>query len=95
MPFRFCIRIYAFSELLGRFYTCSSFFLEISTSKLKQKQEWELHYIELKKQSNVTARDFLLTQVGNDEFPQAIKLPEVLLEVLIDEAFTLTDPLSI
>jgi hypothetical protein len=33
--------------------------------------------------------------VGHDKFPEAIKLPTTLPEVLIDEPFTLTDPLSI
>lgn len=64
-------------------------------TRLKGKQEWELHYAELKRQSTTAARDYLLSLIGNDEFPEAMKLPTTLPEVLIKEPFTLTDPLSI
>jgi hypothetical protein len=58
-------------------------------------EEWEAKYTQLKKESTTAARDYLLNLVGNDEFPEAMKLPEVLPKVLIDEAFTISDPLSI
>jgi hypothetical protein len=66
-----------------------------ASQRTKLKQEWELKYAELKRQSNQAARDYLLQLVGHDEFPEAMRLPTALPEVLIDEPFTLDDPLSI
>jgi hypothetical protein len=68
---------------------------ESSQRPQKDKQAWQVKYTELKSKSTKYARDYLVELIGNDEFPEALRIPTVPPEVLINEPFTLSDPLSI
>jgi len=66
-----------------------------STRRTKQKQQWEVEYDKLKKRSTQDARDYLVQLIGNEEYPEALKVPIVPPTVLLDIPFTLDNPLSI
>jgi Transposase IS4 len=63
--------------------------------RTKQKHEWEVEYDRLKKTSTKCARDYLVQLIGNDEYPEVLKLPKDSPEVLLDCLFTPEDPLSV
>ena len=60
-----------------------------------KKQDWELEFEERKKESKKAARDYLVQLIGNDEYPEVLRVPTVTPEVLIKDPFLLEDPLAI
>lgn len=61
----------------------------------RQKHDWETEYQKIKKESTAGARDYLIQLIGNDKYPEVLRVPNISPQVLINEEFTLEDPLSI
>jgi hypothetical protein len=63
--------------------------------KEKELPTWHRKYNRLKKQSAAAARDYLVEIIGHDSFEEALRVPKIAPEVLLDDPFNLRDPLSV
>jgi Transposase IS4 len=64
--------------------------------RTKEKHHWEVEYEALKKnKSTQAARDYLVRLIGNDEYPEVLKVPVTPPEVLLDCPFNTDDPLAV
>ena len=66
-----------------------------SDKKTDTKQAWETEYERLKKKSIQQARDYLVQLIGNDEFPEVLRVPIVPPKILLNCATVPNDPLSV
>jgi hypothetical protein len=69
--------------------------LQPASKRTKQKHTWKAEYVELKNKSTQGARDYLVQLIGNDEYPEVLRVPAVPPEVLLDCPFLPDDPLLI
>lgn len=63
--------------------------------KSKKKHAWETEYEKLKKRLQQCARDYLVQLIGNDEYPEVLRVPIVPPEILLDCPIVPDDPLSV
>lgn len=61
----------------------------------EEKHDWKVEYEKVKKQSTKAARDYLVQLIGNDEYPEVLKVPQEPPEVLINCPFNPNDPLAV
>jgi hypothetical protein len=61
----------------------------------EKQYDWEIEYKRLRATSSQAARDYLVTLIGNDEYPEVLKVPQVAPEVLLDCPFNPDDPLAV
>jgi hypothetical protein len=66
-----------------------------SREKKQKKAAWQVKYSKLKKQSKGHARDYLIESIGHDNYPEALRIPQIEPKVLLDGSFKHEDPLSI
>jgi Transposase IS4 len=61
----------------------------------QKKVAWEVKYKALKRQSKTSARDYLVELIGHDDYPEILRNPSIPPKVLLEEDFTVEDPLRI
>jgi hypothetical protein len=66
-----------------------------NSQKTKKLPAWHQKYLQLKKESRVKARDYLVELIGHDSFKDVLQVPQIAPEVLLEDAFSLKDPLSV
>jgi hypothetical protein len=66
-----------------------------NSQKNQKLPAWHRKYLQLKKESRTKARDYLIEIIGHDSFKDVLKVPQIAPEVLLEDAFSLKDPLSV
>jgi len=76
----------------------SSRSIDHSTKRTKQKhhqEDWEVEYQKLKKKSTQAARDYLVQLIGQEDYPEVLRVPVTQPKVLLDCPFDPNDPLAV